>query len=97
MKDGFAIVDNLSWDAYNESTDLTEQVENYRKRYGCYPATVIADNIYGNQNNREYMNSKQIQFSGKPLGRPKKETEENKEQLYKEKEQRKKNTVNEYQ
>lgn len=90
MKDGFAIVDNLSWDAYNESTDLTEQVENYRKRNGCYPKTVIADNIYGNQKNREYMNSKGIQFSGKPLGRPKKETEENKEQLYKEKEQRKK-------
>ena len=90
MKDGFAIVDNLSWDAYNESTDLTEQVENYRKRYGCYPATVIADNIYGNQKNREYMNSKEIHFSGKPLGRPKKETEENKEQLYKEKERRKK-------
>jgi len=90
MKDGFAIVDNLSWDAYNESTDLAEQVENYRKRYGCYPETVIADNIYGNQKNREYMNSKGIQFSGKPLGRPKKETEENKEQLYKEKERRKK-------
>jgi transposase, IS5 family len=90
MKDGFAIVDNLSWDAYNESADLAEQVENYRKRNGCYPETVIADNIYGNQKNREYMNSKQIQFSGKPLGRPKKETEENKEQLYKEKEQRKK-------
>ena len=90
MKDGFAIVDNLSWDAYNESTDLTEQVESYRKRNGCYPKTVIADNIYGNQKNREYMNIKGIQFSGKPLGRPKKETEENKEQLYKEKERRKK-------
>jgi hypothetical protein len=90
MKEGFAIVDNLSWDAYNESADLAEQVENYRKRYGCYPEMVIADNIYGNQKNREYMNSKGIHFSGKPLGRPKKETEENKEQLYKEKEQPKK-------
>ena len=90
MKDGFAIVDNLSWDAYNESTDLIEQVENYRKRNGYYPQTVIADNIYGNKKNREYMNSKGIKFSGKPLGRPKKVTDENKEQLYKEREQRKK-------
>jgi len=90
LKDGFAIVDNLSWDAYNESADLIEQVENHRRRYGVYPQSVIADNLYGTQKNREYMKSKEIHFSGKPLGRPKKETEENKEQLRKEKERRKK-------
>jgi hypothetical protein len=90
MEDGFAIVDNLSWDAYNESSDLQEQVENYHKRHGYYPERLIADNIYGNQKNRNYMKGKGIRFAGKPLGRPKKETEENKEQLSKEKEQRKK-------
>ena len=90
MTGGFAIVDNLSWDAYNESQDLRKQVEYYFDRFGHYPEAVIADNIYGTKNNRDYLKSKGIRFSGKPLGRPKKQTEENKEEIRKEKLQRKK-------
>ena len=90
MTGGFAIVDNLSWDAYNESQDLRKQVEYYFDRFGHNPEAVIADNIYGTKNNRDYLKSKGIRFSGKPLGRPKKQTEENKEEIRKEKLQRKK-------
>jgi len=38
--------------------------------------------------NRNYLKEKGIHYAGKPLGRPKKETEENKAQLKREKQQR---------
>ncbi len=42
------------WDAYNESRDLKEQIENYRRRFGYYPASVHADTIYRTRSNRDY-------------------------------------------
>lgn len=89
MIDGYAIPEHISWDAYNESSDLIMHVENYLKRFGFYPEVVIADNIYGTKKNRDYMKAKGIRFSGKPLGRPKKMTEENKEEIKEERRQRK--------
>lgn len=71
--DGYARIDTLSWDAYNESTDLKKQVENYKQLKGCYPEVVIIDNIYGTRENREYLKEHGIRFCGKPLGRPPKE------------------------
>lgn len=90
MQEGFALVDNFSWDAYNESTDLVEQIENYRKRAGSYPDRVIADQLYGTIENRNFMKSNGIRFAGKALGRPKTATEENRIELKKDKERRKK-------
>ena len=31
---GYTYVDHLSWDAYNESSDLAMQLELYKKRFG---------------------------------------------------------------
>lgn len=70
LVNGFAHLDRLSWDAYNESGDLIGQVENYRQRYGFYPEAVLVDHIYGTKDNRNYLKSKGIRFCGKPLGRP---------------------------
>ena len=81
LVDGIARIDRLSWDAYNESEDLIPQVEAYKKRNGFYPASVHADGIYKTRANRKYLKNRGIRFSGKPLGRPPKETEENKETL----------------
>jgi hypothetical protein len=53
-----------------------------------YPEVVIGDPLYGTRGNRRYLKSHGIRYSGKPLGRPKKETPENKEQIRKEKRQR---------
>jgi IS5 family transposase len=66
----YAFLDHLSWDAYNESTLLKDQVERYKDRFGFYPETVIGDKIYGTLENRKYLKSLTIHFSGKPLGRP---------------------------
>ena len=81
LVDGIARIDRLSWDAYNESEDLIQQVEAYKKRNGFYPASVHADGIYRTRANRKYLKDKGIRFSGKPLGRPPKETDENKATL----------------
>ena len=49
LVDGFSYLDRLSWDAYNESGDLIDQAETYRRRFGFYPASVHADKIYRNR------------------------------------------------
>ncbi|MCJ7813610.1 transposase, partial [bacterium] len=72
----FTFLDHLDWDAYNESTDLVNQVENYKERFGFYPEEVIVDNIYGTRENRKYLKEHNIVFSGRALGRPPKLTDE---------------------
>ena len=67
---GFSFVDRISWDAYNESGDLIGQIENYRKRFGYYPESVHADQIYRTRANRKYCKEHGIRLSGPPLGRP---------------------------
>ncbi len=87
LVDGFGFVDRISWEAYNESSDLKKQVENYRERFGFYPESVHADKIYRNRDNRQFCKANGIRLSGAPLGRPKKVTPENAEQLKQEKRQ----------
>jgi len=70
---GYVYVDRISWESYHEGEDLPKQVEEYRKRFGCYPEVVVADRKYGSRENRQYLKNKGIRFSGKPLGRPPKE------------------------
>ncbi len=79
--DGIARIDHLRWDAFHEGQDLPSQVEAYRERHGVYPEVVLADTIYGSRDNRRYLKSRGIRFAGKPLGRPKKVTEENRTEL----------------
>ncbi len=75
--DGVARVDHLRWDAFHEGHDLPSQVEAYREHHGVYPAVVLGDTLYGSRDNRRYLRDRGIRFAGKPLGRPKKVTEEN--------------------
>jgi len=88
MKDGIAFVDHIGWDAFNESTDLKKQVEDYRLRFGHYPEVVLADQLYGSRDNRKYLKEKGIRFGGKALGRPPKQTTENTEKIRAMKKQR---------
>jgi hypothetical protein len=81
QKEGYVSVDTLSWDAYNESSDLPGQIETYKKRFGYYPSSVHADTIYRTRENRRYCKERGIRLSGKPLGRPKKPTCANVDEL----------------
>ncbi len=91
--DGFSFVDRISWDSYNESGDLIGQIEKYHKRFGFYPESVHADHIYRNRENRRYCRKYGIRLSGPPLGRPKKVTAENAEQLKREKQQHRQDEI----
>lgn len=68
--EGYTFVDHISWDAYNESTDLVTQIALYKKRFGCLPAELQADKLYLNRANREYLKSLGITCHCAPLGRP---------------------------
>ena len=86
--DKIACVDECRWDAFHEAQDLKSQVESYKTRHGYYPEKVLADPLYGTRENRAYLKEKGLHYSGKPLGRPKKVTEENKAQHKLDKQQR---------
>ena len=88
--EGIASVDRISWDAYHEGTDLEPHVENYRKRYGCYPESVLGDKKYGTKANRKWLKEKGIRFGGRPLGRPPKEEEK----LEKRRQQKRQDEIN---
>jgi hypothetical protein len=70
LVDGFSYVDKISWDAYNESGDLKEQIHGYKRRFGCYPESVHADTIYRTSENRRFCKQHGIRLSGPMLGRP---------------------------
>lgn len=74
--DGKVFLDRLSWDNFNESGDLQKQIEEYKERYGYYPKSVHVDQIYRTRVNRAYCKERSIRISGPPLGRPKKQEEE---------------------
>jgi transposase, IS5 family len=66
---GFTFIDHLSWDAFNEGQYLKISVENYKKRFGFYPAEVLADQIYCTRENRRWLKDLGIKLIAKPLGR----------------------------
>jgi len=73
LVDGFCFLDRLSWDNYNESTDLTAQIHAYKRRFGFYPYSVHADKIYRNRRNIQFCKDRGIRLSGPALGRPPKD------------------------
>jgi hypothetical protein len=79
---GHVFLDHLSWDNFNESIDLPAQIERFKQRFGHYPESVHADQIYRSRPNRTYCRERGIRLSGKPLGRPKAQNEaENRKQV----------------
>lgn len=70
MVDGFAAVERLDWDAYNESGDLKQAVERYKEQYGFYPERILADKIYRTRANLDYCQKLGVRMNGPKLGRP---------------------------
>ena len=68
--DGISFLDELSWDAFNEGSHMMKYIEQYHKRFGCYPRELLADKIYCTRVNRADLKSKGIKLIAKPLGRP---------------------------
>lgn len=73
LVNGFSCIDTLSWDNFNEGIYLQDSVEKYKVRFGHYPKEVLADKIYCNRANRQWLKARGIRLAAKPLGRPSKE------------------------
>ena len=63
---GFLRIEDLRWDAFNESTTLRQSVE----AYGHYPARVLADTIFRTRENQKYCKEHGIHLNGPKLGKP---------------------------
>ena len=63
----------VSWDAYNESSDLAMQLELYKKRFGMLPQEVQADKLYLGKANRDLIKDCHVDCYNHPLGRPPKD------------------------
>jgi len=71
LDNGFARINTLSWDAYNEGGDLIAQVEDYKQIHGYYPELVQVDKIYATRENRQWLKDRGIRITASPLGRKK--------------------------
>ena len=69
LQGGYARIDQLNFESFNEGIYLQEQVENYKKLHGHYPELVQTDDIYMNRENRAYLKEHGIRHTGRPLGR----------------------------
>ena len=70
LVNGFAFMEELSWDNFNEGITLIQSVERYLTRFGCYPEAILADKIYRNRDNIRYCKGLGIRLNGPRLGRP---------------------------
>ena len=70
MVDGYARIERLSWDPFNETTTLIDSIERYRLREGAYPERILADKIYRTRETLAYCKKHGIRMSGPKLGRP---------------------------
>ncbi len=72
---GFARIEYLSFDAYNEGPMLIQALEAYKYHHGCYPIRVLVDQIYRTKSNIAFCQKNSIRISGPKLGRPTKNEE----------------------
>ena len=70
---GFARLEHSSFNAYNESKNLIDIIMRYKNRTGRFPKRVLADKIYRTRDNIKFCQKYEIEFLGKPLGRPRKD------------------------
>lgn len=73
MIDGYAHIENMQWNNFNEAKTLQASIESYKQRFGYYPEAVLADKLYRNRENIRYCKERGIRLSGPKLGRPPKE------------------------
>jgi len=67
--DGYTFLEQTSWNNFNEGSDLQAAVDDYLRKFGCYPTAVLADKIYQSRANKLYCKQRNIRLSGLPLGR----------------------------
>jgi len=64
--EGFVFIDHFSWNNFNESGYLQQQAETHKTRFGHYPQTIYADQIYRTKANRNWCKEHGIRLMGLP-------------------------------
>ncbi|MFN9546274.1 MAG: transposase [Cyanobacteriota bacterium] len=62
---GFVNVDRISWDNYNEASDLIARDKKYKEEQGYYPERICADSIYMTSGNKKFCADHSIRLSGR--------------------------------
>ena len=75
LVDGYARIERLDFEPYNESEDFWRAVQGYHDRYGCWPERILADKIYRNRQTLAFCKEHHIRLSGPALGKPPKDRE----------------------
>jgi len=70
LVDGYARIERLDFESFNESEDLWRAVARYRECYGCYPERILADKIYRSRQTLAFCKEHGIRLSGPALGKP---------------------------
>ena len=70
LVNGYARIERLDFEPFNESEGLWRAVDQYRERYGCYPERILADKIYRNRQTLAFCKEHGIRLSGPALGKP---------------------------
>ena len=73
LVDGYARMERLDFEAYNEPADFWKAVYRYHDRYGCWPERILADKIYRSRQTLAFCKEHGIRLSGPALGRPSKD------------------------
>ena len=87
LVDGYARVEKLSWDAFNEGGTLQESVERFKADTGRYLTRILADKIFRTRENLDYCKKHHIRMRGPKLRRPPKDKALYHEQLRMEREE----------
>lgn len=93
LQEGFARIDQLSFEAFNEGKFLKDQVERYKKLNGYYPDLVQTDDIYMTKENRKYLKENGIRHTGKALGRKPKQVPSTQEKAIRQIERNQRNHI----
>jgi IS5 family transposase len=73
LTDSYARIEELSWNAFNESATLTAAMERYKEQVGVYPERGLVDKIYRTRENIAWCKERGIRLNGPRLGRPPKD------------------------
>ena len=84
LVDGYARMERLDFEAYNESADFWKAVYRYHDRYGCWPERILADKIYRSRQTLAFCKEHGIRLSGPALGRPSKDQNLTRQMKYQE-------------
>jgi len=84
---GYARVEDLRWDAFNEGGTLQDSVERFKEATGHYPERILADKLFRTRDNLQYCKDHGIHLNGPRLGRPPKDIAIYREQRQQEREE----------